>query len=315
MSERPLHPPTHLYAGPYLDRGGERRKDPDWVAAALTGPRARFVPVWQALNLVTAAAEPRAVLYGRAEADAWLAHGPAIYLGDFRGHACFAVELHGSEPPDAAHRFVDLRLTGATLDGAEAGLLAYARALVYWRSRHRHCGACGAPARPSEGGQVMVCTNEACGQQSFPRLDPAIIVLVRNGERALLGRQAAWPAGRYSTLAGFVEPGESLEDAVAREVAEEANVAVRDVRYHSSQPWPFPSSLMIGFEAGAAPDSVPVAGEELEDARWVDRDDIAEGRIRVPPLGSISFRLIEAWYDAEPGRSLAADLAGGSRRW
>ena len=315
MSERPLHTPTHLYAGPYLDRGGERRKDPDWVAAAFDATRARFVPVWQALNLVTATTEPRAVLYSRAEAEAWLAHAAPIYLGDFRGQACFALELHGTEAPDEAHRFIDLRLTGATLDSAEAGLLAYARALVYWRSRHRHCGACGAPAKAAEGGQVMVCTNDVCGQQSFPRLDPAIIVLVSNGEQALLGRQATWPAGRYSTLAGFVEPGESLEDAVVREVAEEANVAVREVRYHSSQPWPFPSSLMIGFEAGAAPGSTPVAGDELEDARWVSRDDIARGEIRVPPLGSISFRLIEAWYDGEPGRSLASDLAAGGRRW
>lgn len=315
MRDRPPPPQTHLYAGSYLDRGGDRRKDPDWVAAALAAASARFVPVWRALNLVTATPEPQAVLYSQAEAEAWLAQAPPIYLGDFRGQACFAVELHGSEPPDPSHRFIDLRLTGSTLDAAEAGLLAYARALIYWRSRHRHCGACGAPARPSEGGQVMVCTDAACGQQSFPRLDPAIIVLVSDGERALLGRQATWPPGRYSTLAGFVEPGESLEDAVVREVAEEAAVGVRDVRYHSSQPWPFPSSLMIGFEASANADSQPVAGEELEDVRWFARDEITRGEIRLPPPGSISFRLIEAWYDAAAGRSLAGELVAGGRRW
>ena len=131
------------------------------------------------------------------------------------------------------------------------GLLAYARALSIWRSRHRYCGACGAPLVAVRAGHALRCTNGACAQESFPRIDPAIIVLVCDGERALLGRQASWPPGRYSTLAGFVEPGESLEDAVAREVFEETGVPVHDVRYHSSQPWPFPSSLMVGFQASA----------------------------------------------------------------
>jgi NAD+ diphosphatase len=159
----------------------------------------------------------------------------------------------------------------------------------------------------------MKCSAEACGIEHFPRLDPAIIVLVTDGERALLGRQAAWPPGRYSTIAGFVEPGESLEDAVVREVLEETGVTVTEASYHSSQPWPFPASLMIGFNARAPGDAVPRADEELEDVRWFTREDIAAGTPKLPPTQSVSFRLIEDWYDAGAVVPLRqAPLAG---RW
>ena len=141
----------------------------------------------------------------------------------------------------------------------------------------------------------MVCTDPSCAQEYFPRIDPAIIVLVSDGERALLGRQASWPARRYSTIAGFLEPGESLEDAVVREVAEETGVEVSQVRYHSSQPWPFPSSVMVGFQARAEPGSPVRLGGELEDARWLTREQVRSGEVLAPPTQSISWRLIEAW--------------------
>ena len=144
-------------------------------------------------------------------------------------------------------------------------------------------------------GHALRCTNEACAQESFPRIDPAIIVLVCDGERALLGRQASWPQGRYSTLAGFVEPGESLEDAVAREVFEETGVPVHDVRYHSSQPWPFPSSLMVGFQASASAASPIRLSSELEHARWFTRGDFSSGKVPLPPSRAISYRLISEW--------------------
>jgi NAD+ diphosphatase len=159
----------------------------------------------------------------------------------------------------------------------------------------------------------MTCSNESCRAEQFPRLDPAIIVLVTDGERALLGRQASWPAGRYSTIAGFVEPGESLEDAVAREVLEETGVQVLDATYHSSQPWPFPSSLMIGYMATAAAGSGIRTDDELEDARWFSRDDIAAGTPLLPPSQSVSFRLIEDWFDAESRVPLRA--TPGLREW
>jgi NAD+ diphosphatase len=151
---------------------------------------------------------------------------------------------------------------------------------------------------------VLVCTNPACRHESFPRLDPAIIVLVSDAERALLGRQASWPRGRYSTIAGFVEPGESLEDAVAREVFEETGVSVDGIEYHSSQPWPFPSSLMLGFTAHALTHEVHLRDQELEDARWFSRADLRAGVPLVPPSQSISYRLIEDWFDAGSDRPL-----------
>jgi NAD+ diphosphatase len=163
----------------------------------------------------------------------------------------------------------------------------------------------------AQGGHVMQCA--ACGHQQFPRLDPAVIVLVTDGERALLGRQPAWPPGRYSTVAGFVEPGESLEDAVAREVREETGVIVDAVEYHSSQPWPFPSSLMLGFTAHASRTDIDLSDQELEDARWFTRAQIAAGEIALPTTHSISFRLIEDWYDSGASTPLRAEP--GVRMW
>ena len=163
----------------------------------------------------------------------------------------------------------------------------------------------------------MRCTATDCATDFFPRVDPAIIVLVSDGDRALLGRQASWPAGRYSTIAGFVEPGESLEDAVAREVLEETGVVVTEAHYHSSQPWPFPSSLMLGFMASAAPDSIAHSSAELEDARWFTREQIAAGEAVLPPPTSISHRLIETWFDAGssvPLRELPTRLWAPPRR-
>jgi NAD+ diphosphatase len=151
---------------------------------------------------------------------------------------------------------------------------------------------------PERGGHVLRCSNAACAQESFPRMDPAIIVMVSDGERALLGRQASWPQGRYSTIAGFVEPGESLEDAVVREVAEETGVAVHGIRYHSSQPWPFPASLMVGFQACCTPLASIHVGGELEDARWFTRAEINAGAAGLPPSHSISYRLIADWLAA-----------------
>jgi NAD+ diphosphatase len=209
--------------------------------------------------------------------------------------------------------FADLRLTAGLLPADDAGLLAYARAMIYWRQRHRYCGACGAPTRAGSGGHVMVCTAAGCGAESFPRIDPAIIVLVSDGERALLGRQASWPAGRYSTIAGFVEPGESLEDAVAREVREETDIEVDEVAYHSSQPWPFPSSLMVGFHARATSTAIRCPDGELEDARWFSRAELAQGTPALPPPQSISFRLIADWYRRGSDVELADEPA--ARLW
>jgi NAD+ diphosphatase len=307
----------NVFAGPYLDRAAHLRKDATWLGDALADPRTALVPVWRARSLVQReAAACRAVfLDATHELRRTVADDELVLLGRFRDRACFAVEFAGESAPGplAGAQFEDLRAIGALLDSDEAGLLAYARAMVLWRARHRHCGTCGRPTRAASAGHVMQCTDPACSAEHFPRLDPAIIVLVTDGQRALLGRQASWPAGRYSTIAGFVEPGESLEDAVAREVMEETSVEILDAVYHSSQPWPFPSSLMIGYTARASADAEPRADEELEDARWFTREDIASGAAGLPPPQSISFRLIEDWYDSGAPRPLRDTQ--GAKTW
>jgi NAD+ diphosphatase len=296
----------NVLAGPYLDRAAHLRKDPAWFAGALADARSRFLPVWNLRNLVEGETPRAALLELSAVPEARRSENELILLGRFAGVHVFAYEIESSEPPQLKEgtRFEDLRMIAAVANAEDAGLLGYARGMVAWRARHRFCGTCGAPTLAAKGGHVLICTNAACRHEHFPRTDPAIIVLVSDGERALLGRQASWPPGRYSTIAGFVEPGESLEDAVAREVFEETGIEVDQIEYHSSQPWPFPSSLMLGFTAHASTTEILRRDDELEDAQWFSRADVASGRPLVPPGVSISFRLIEDWFDAGGGPKL-----------
>ncbi|MFT5176200.1 MAG: NAD+ diphosphatase [Gammaproteobacteria bacterium] len=205
-----------------------------------------------------------------------------VLLGQLDGHTCFAVPLDLSEQEadglQGEHaRFSDLRRNAALLRPEHGALLAYSRAMLFWQRRHRFCGDCGAATRSEETGHVRACTDSACAAKIFPRTDPAIIVLTTDpsNARCLLGRQRTWVPGMYSCLAGFVEPGESLEQAVLREVHEQSGIDIASVRYRSSQPWPFPSSLMLGFRALASSVTIERGGEELEDARWFTREDLA----------------------------------------
>jgi NAD+ diphosphatase len=292
----------NAFSGPYLDRAAHLRKDAAFIARALRETSTVVVPVWRSRSLVRRGPAGWSAAYVEvAHASiASLPQAELVMLGQFDGRVYFAADVPGDEPPPVLDdaRFEDLRMIGAQLPEQEAGVLAYARGLLYWRHRHRFCGVCGAPNVCASAGHVMKCSNADCATDHFPRIDPAIIVLVSDGERALLGRQASWPAGRYSTIAGFVEPGESLEDAVAREVLEETGVTVLESDYHSSQPWPFPASLMIGYMARASDEAQPRADEELEDVRWFTRAEIAAGEAGLPPPQSVSFRLIEDWYDS-----------------
>jgi len=303
-----------LFAGPFLERRAELRDDPAWIAAARADPTTRYLLTAGATQLVTGGATAEiAFLEGAHPLVTAAADQELTLLGWFRGARCVLVELQASGaslPADTELR--ELRPLAPLLPPDSASLLAYARALALWKTRHRHCGVCGAPNVPSRAGHVLRCSREGCGNESFPRLDPAIIVLVTDptGERALLGRQASWAAGRYSTIAGFVEPGESLEDAVIREVAEETGVLAGDVEYVASQPWPFPSSLMLGFRAVARTLDITLRDGELEDARWFTRADLAAGHPLLPPPGAISARLIDAWFGAEGGPS-GRPIAGG----
>lgn len=240
----------------------------------------------------------QAIFLGLREDEAWFAHADEKAENADATQAAAPAAFDAASPQAGR---VDLRAAAAHWPAFESTVFAQARAVLFWRSRHRHCGVCGGRLEFVRGGWLGRCT--ACAAEHYPRTDPAVIVAVTDGERLLLGRQASWPPRRYSTLAGFVEPGETLEQTVAREVMEESGVRVRSSVYLASQPWPFPSSLMLGFVADAEPDP-PQANEELEDARWFTRDEIGaalrgetrdEGLLLSPSI-SISRALIEYWY-------------------
>ncbi len=303
-AERPYNP----FSAAFLDRRSESRQQPDWAQAARSAGT-RFIVGRGTAQLISR--EPATGIAFLPATHPLVERAPdsaLILLGWHAGQRCVLVEAPAEAaelPPGAV--FEELRPLLPLLRPEEAGLLAYARALSVWRARHRHCGVCGAPTLPASAGHVMRCTDSQCGEEFFPRIDPAIIVLVTAGDHALLGRQRSWPPGRYSTLAGFVEPGESLEDAVAREVHEETGVRIRHARYFASQPWPFPSSLMLGFHASA--ERVPPRlDHELEDARWFAASEIERMPGLLPQRFAIARRLLEAWFEETLGRPLPHEL-------
>lgn len=288
----------NVFAGAFVDRIGERRKDSAWLAGAMRSDDSYFVPVWGDQCLV--GGDPlQAVLLTRNQVAAIVDDDDLIFLGLFKDRPAFALSI--SAATDAPFRelgeFHDLRYLGTVLPPDEANLVAHARALVLWHASQVFCGVCGSSARPDAAGNSRICMNDECRRVIFPRVDPAIIVLVNDGERCLLGRQESWPEGRYSTIAGFVEPGESLEDAVRREVYEETNIRVGRVTYHSSQPWPFPSSLMLGFTAEANSEDIALNDGELEDAQWFTRKELRSGFPKLPFRISIARRLVDQWLD------------------
>jgi len=281
------------------DRVGARRTDEAWLAETWADPATRVLPMAGSRFPSTPVA---ALWVGPAQAPS----GQRVFLGEQHGVAHFAVLL----PDEAAEPdWVGFRDVLQTLAADDAGLVVHAVALAEWHRRHRHCPRCGGRLQPAAAGHVLTCL--VCGRQQFPRTDPAVIMVVTTGEppddRCLLGRKPTWPEGRYSTLAGFVDPGESLEEAVRREVAEEVGVAVTEVAYFGNQPWPFPMSLMVGFFARASTTEIEVDGEEISDARWFTREQMrAEteaGTLVLPGGVSISRSLVEAWYGGRlPGR-------------
>jgi NAD+ diphosphatase len=280
-----------------LERRSEARTNPDWVREAARDPGTRYLITRGTSHLVSQEAQPQiAFLKPGHPALARLRDSDLVLLGWYEGDRIVLVDLpEEAEPQIPGAEFQELRPLLALLQPGQIELLSLARALVVWRSRHRHCGVCGAATEPRSAGHVLRCTNPACVSEFFPRIDPAMIVLVTDGDHALLGRQRSWPKGRYSALAGFVEPGESLEETVAREVQEESGTRVSWVRYLASQAWPFPASLMLGFHAGATRGPVRLDGE-LEDARWFSLQQLqSEGALLLPPTFTIARRLIEAW--------------------
>ncbi len=290
----------NVFAGAYVDRSGDKREDPRWLKTALSSPEARFAPVWRDKCLASGD-PPRIALLTHRDMDPLLQDSATVFLGVFNGRPSFAVDVDcvNDAPFEHAGEFHDLRYLGSVLPADEANLVAHAIAVVHWHHVQKFCGLCGAPTAVECGGTTRLCTAADCTARLFPRVDPAIIVLVTRGDSCLLGRQKSWPEGRYSTIAGFVEPGESLEDAVCREVLEETNVAVRDVQYHSSQPWPFPSSLMLGFTAAGGSEVIRLNDAELEDAQWFSRKECCSGFPKLPFKLSIARRLIDDWLKEE----------------
>ena len=298
----------YVFAGDGMDRLAARRGDAAWLAATLADPGTGFIPLQGVHTLVTrAGGQARALVLDQAEARSLLMQArETVLLGEAGGRICFALLLDETTPLPRGERG-DLRQLGVLMDDTELALLGYARALAYWHLQHLYCGRCGAATESVQAGHERRCT--ACGTQQFPRLDPAIIVLVTHGERCLLGRQASWPPKRYATLAGFVEPGENLEAAVRREVMEETDVRVGEVVYQGSQPWPFPSSLMLGFRAVAETTAIHCRDGELEHAAWFSRDELVSevnaGRLLLSPSRSISYRLIRSWFEEHPDYDFA----------
>ncbi|MBT8058117.1 MAG: NAD(+) diphosphatase [Xanthomonadales bacterium] len=303
----------NLFTSVRLDRLVEVRDDHDWLRGILADDRARFVPLWRGRNLLAGSGDGQIAVYLDASQIPENTTEPVpTLLGTDGKRYFFAVSVDDAarerilaELSDSA--FVDLRLASVDMDAKHAGVLAYAKALLYWQYRHRYCGLCGSPNSLKSAGHKLICGNARCRKESFPRIDPAIIVLVTQADACLLGRNASWPQKRFSTLAGFVEPGESLEDAVVREVYEESRVRLKKIRYLSSQPWPFPSSAMCGFHAEAV-DRECSAADEMEELRWITAASL-EGalrndEIRLPPPVSIAFQLIADWYRQYSGEDL-----------
>ena len=302
----------NTFANNPLARVAEKRTDDAWLASCLADPATRLVPFWRLKPFIRG---------DEAAEIGWLsperlkvqldAGAPCILLGERGGTVHFALDVESDEDPssqspfDGGGAFSELRDIAAKLEPGEAAILAQAKSLIDWHARHGFCAKCGEKTLLADAGYKRVCGT--CKTEHFPHTDPVVITLVAYGDRCLLGRNARFPGVMYSALAGFIEPGESIEEAVVREIKEEVGVDVVNVRYHSTQPWPYPSSLMNGCIAEALDDKVEVDGDEIEAAIWLTRGDVkrlinGERRddVRLPPPMAIAHQLIRAWaFDEE----------------
>lgn len=301
-----------LFTHDALDRAAHLRRDPARLDALRHGPDALVAGFWRDLALLR---DGRALLaQGNEAARLMELASHVVFLGLHQDRPIFALDLAkmeaeaDSSPPQWEKGAVwgELRAVGAALPPEDATILATGRALVNWHRTHVFCGRCGGPTESREGGHVRVCLDQTCNAQHYPRTDNAVIMLVSDADKVLLHRQPAWAAGMWSILAGFVEPGETFEQAVARETFEETGILVGDIQYAASQPWPFPASLMVGFTARAIGGTLVVDRHELEDAQWFSRADIAarfsdahrndgSGRPYLARPGSIARMMLDAW--------------------
>jgi len=306
----PLDAFRNTFAGNPLDRASDKRVDAEWLAARLASDESLGLAVWNGQPFVEPTKEGgMQIAYLPAKLVGELSGGPErlLFLGLWKETAVFAVDLEGpANPADGGPlqglgRFEDLRGVALKLPDTEAAIVATAKQMFEWRRRHQHCAVCGQPSVARDGGWKRQCPS--CEAEHFPRTDPVVIMLPYHGERCMLGRQERWPKGMFSALAGFLEPGESIEEACARELAEEAGLRAVRVRYHSTQPWPYPSSLMIGLIAEVEDDEGAPDQTELSEIRWFNRDQAREliaGQLEdasAPQRLAIAHQLIKAWVE------------------
>jgi NAD+ diphosphatase len=296
----------YTFAGNPLDRAALRRTDAEWIRSLLDDPATRVLPLHELKPRIREGStaldwQPVACWRRRIDDGATL-----VLLGVGDGHAHFALDGGACDaPPEEEAATVDVRTLATSIAGGEAAILAEARALIDWHARHRYCAQCGTASEPASGGWIRCCPN--CRAQHYPRVDPVVIMLAVNGERCLLGRNRRRVGTRYSCLAGFVEPGETLEEAVRREVFEESGIRVGRVRYLASQPWPFPSTLMVGMLAEALSEAITVDAQELAEACWFEREEVCRmvarsqsdrpipGVATLPPPLAIGHQIARRW--------------------
>ena len=300
-----------FYASPKINRHGDYRSNPQILNKIMADENTSFIPVYKGKNLfkeihnnfealILNNKDLKKILPNDMINPIFLGVANNIsYVGFNIGESDLDIDLWCEENSIIID---DLRKFGPTLNEIDASFLALTSGMFFWHNTHKFCGSCGYSNIPTEGGFVRVCSNIACGKSHFPRTDPAIITLISSGDRILLGRSPRFPEGMYSTLAGFVEPGESLEQALEREVFEEVGIKVKNIKYFDSQPWPFPASLMLGFFAEAKHEDMKIDYDEIEDAHWFSIEELKslqhpsiKGGFKLPRVDSIARRLVNTW--------------------
>jgi len=317
--------PQQLFSESPIDRASHLRSDQKWLSDSIVDSKTRYLPIHHLNALIVPSDRPDAPMdigwQAPVEVAEFVGDGAiCIFLGLMDGEARYAIDVsslddrHADSDLARKGRFMDVRRVAPRLGHGVPAILAQARSMIDWHKRHGFCSTCGAPSRSEDGGYLRLCTSEDCGAQHFPRTDPVVIMLAIRENHCLLGRQPGFPANMYSSLAGFMEPGETIAEAVRREIMEEAGIAVGDVHYRDTQPWPFPSSLMIGCWAEATSEEITIDGQELEDAKWFERGEILQALdnpavtledqnwqgLAVPPPMAIAHHLIRDWAMKSP---------------
>lgn len=298
-----------------FDRMSEKRKDENWIAVSLKSSAALFIPISDSKLFFQKDEQSNPFFLSSKDIENYkIDISEFIFLGCKNDTPYFLIEINGTIKSELENKYnlIELRNALPLLTVTDKTILLQARAMNYWYTTNKFCGICGSINLSKEAGNLLVCSNSSCGQSHFPRTDPAIIVLVTKDDKCLLATNKSWPGNRYSTLAGFVEPGETLEEAVKREVFEETGIIVENIKYVSSQPWPFPSSLMLGFTADAVNNEIVIDDYEIEHAAWFSREEILKSinnkTIKMPNRISIAFNLIRTWFNEDKNMGDLSDI-------